>query len=66
MTEEKITFEEAYEKLKAAGEKMDSDEITLQEAMDNYEEGVKYYKICRRILEEARQKIEMFDTDEEA
>ena len=65
MTEEKITFEEAYEKLKAAGEKMDSDEITLQEAMDNYEEGVKYYKICRKILEEARQKIEMFDTDEE-
>lgn len=66
MTEEKITFEQAYEKLKTAGEKMDSSDITLQEAMDNYEEGVKYYKICSRILEEAKQKIELFDTEEES
>lgn len=65
MTDEKITFEEAYEKLRAAGEKLDSGEVTLEEAIKNYEEGIKYYKICKQILDDAKQKIESFNTDEE-
>lgn len=65
MTDEKITFEEAYEKLRAAGEKLDSGEVTLEEAIKNYEEGIKYYKICKQILDDAKQKIENFNIDEE-
>ncbi|MEE1169187.1 MAG: exodeoxyribonuclease VII small subunit [Anaerovoracaceae bacterium] len=65
MTDEKITFEEAYEKLRAAGEKLDSGEVTLEEAIKNYEDGIKYYKICKQILDDAKQKIESFNTDEE-
>ena len=65
MTDEKITFEEAYEKLRAAGEKLDSGEVTLKEAIKNYEDGIKYYKICKQILDDAKQKIESFNTDEE-
>ena len=65
MTDEKITFEEAYEKLRAAGEKLDSGEVTLEEAIKNYEDGIKYYKICKQILGDAKQKIESFNTDEE-
>ena len=61
MSEDKLTFEQAYEKLKEAGTKLDSDDITLQEAMQLYEDGIKYYKLCSSILEEAEQKIEMFD-----
>ena len=65
MTDEKITFEEAYEKLRAAGEKLDSGEVTLEEAIKNYEDGIKYYKICKQILDDAKKKIESFNTDEE-
>ena len=65
MTDEKITFEEAYEKLRATGEKLDSGEVTLEEAIKNYEDGIKYYKICKQILDDAKQKIESFNTDEE-
>ena len=65
MTDEKIIFEEAYEKLRAAGEKLDSGEVTLEEAIKNYEDGIKYYKICKQILDDAKQKIESFNTDEE-
>ena len=60
MSEEKLTFEQAYEKLREAGTKLDSDDITLEEAMKLYEDGIKYYKLCSSILDEAKQKIEMF------
>ena len=66
MSEEKVTFEEAYAKLKAAGEKLESGEVTLEEAMASYEEGVKYYKMCSEILEAAKQKIEEFDKERES
>ena len=60
MAEEKITFEEAYGKLKEAGEKLEAGNVTLEDAMKAYEDGVKYYKLCREILDEAKQKIEEF------
>lgn len=62
MSEEKLTFEQAYEKLKQAGTKLDSDDVTLEEAMKLYEDGIRYYKLCSKILDEAKQKIEMFET----
>lgn len=62
---ENISFEQAYERLKAASDKLDRDDISLEEAMKSYEEGVKYYKLCISILDEAKQKIEMFNSEEE-
>ena len=35
-----------------------SDNISLEDAIKNYEEGIKYYKECSEILESANQKIE--------
>ena len=63
MSEEKLTFEQAYEKLRETGTKLDSDDITLEEAMKLYEDGIKYYKLCSSILDEAKQKIEMFEKE---
>lgn len=60
--EEKITFEEAYKKLEDASSKLDKTDITLEEAIKNYEDGVKYYKICKDILEEAKGKITLTET----
>lgn len=61
MNEEKLTFEQAYEKLKESASKLDRDDVTLEEAMKLYEDGIKYYKLCSGILDEAKQKIEMLD-----
>ena len=62
---ENISFEQAYERLKDASDKLDRDDISLEEAMKSYEEGVKHYKLCISILDEAKQKIEMFNSEEE-
>lgn len=62
---EKLTFEQALKKLEDASDSLNSDETTLEEAMKNYENGIKYYKECSEILKEAKQKIEVFQKDME-
>jgi hypothetical protein len=42
MTEKKQSFEEALKKLELASEKLKSDNISLEDAIKNYEEGIKY------------------------
>ena len=58
MAENKHSFEEPLKKLELASEKLKSDNISLEDAIKNYEEGIKYYKECTEILENANQKIE--------
>lgn len=57
-TEERPSFEEALTKLEAIVEKLDDDEITLEESVQLYEEGLKLSKICSETLENAELKIE--------
>ncbi len=64
MEEKKLTFEEAYKNLEQAVEKLDSDGVTLDEALENYEKGVRYYKECLSLLDNARQRIEQFKKEE--
>ena len=61
MTEKKKTFEETFRKLEETSEILKSDNISLEEAIKNYEKGIKYYKECREILKNAEQKIETID-----
>lgn len=56
--EERPSFEEALTKLEAIIEKLDDDEITLEESVQLYEEGLKLSKICSQTLESAELKIE--------
>jgi exodeoxyribonuclease VII small subunit len=56
--EERPSFEEALTKLEAIVEKLDDDEITLEESVQLYEEGLKLSKICSKTLENAELKIE--------
>ena len=46
MTEKKMTFEEALEKLEKSSENLKRENITLEEALKNFEEGIAYYKQC--------------------
>lgn len=54
-------FEQALEALQAMSEKIRSQETTLEEAIACYEEGMKHYRTCSDILENAKQKIETFE-----
>ena len=56
----KITFEEALRLLEASAEKLQKDGVTLEEAMKSYEDGIAYYNQCAEILNDAKQKIEVF------
>lgn len=56
--EERPSFEEALTKLEAIVEKLDDEDITLEESVQLYEEGLKLSKICSDTLENAELKIE--------
>ncbi len=60
---ETLSFEEALEKLKALTEKIQSPDTSLEDSLHCYEEGMKYYEMCDRILSDAKQKIETFTAE---
>ncbi|MDR3294898.1 MAG: exodeoxyribonuclease VII small subunit [Clostridiales Family XIII bacterium] len=57
------SFEEALAGLEKSVEALKNDGTTLQEAMKNYEDGIRDYRLCETILRDARQKIEILDKD---
>lgn len=60
---DKLTFEQAIEKLRAIVEKVESGDIGLEESIDQYEVGCKLIKRCRTILNQAEQRIETLSKD---
>lgn len=62
--EKKMSFEEALAGLERSAEILKKDGTTLEEAMENFEKGVAYYRYCSEILSEAKQKIEFYDRKE--
>ncbi|NLY70200.1 MAG: exodeoxyribonuclease VII small subunit [Clostridiales bacterium] len=57
----KLSFEEALKGLEDTSEALKSDKITLEDALQNFECGMKYYKRCKEILDEAKQKVLVYD-----
>jgi len=55
----KPTFEEALEKLERIVSQIEEGEVSLEEAIDKYAEGVKLIKQCRSILDTAEKKIQL-------
>lgn len=50
MDEEKITYEVAYAKLEKLVKSMESGELSLDDSIKAYEEGLKLLKICESEL----------------
>ena len=61
MTVSKENFECSLEELQKMSERIKSHDISLEEAVRCYEEGMKYYKLCSEILSNAKQKVETFE-----
>lgn len=54
-----MTFEEAYERLEQILEKMNSEQVSLDDALSLYEEADQLILSCQKRLNEAEQKIEI-------
>ena len=57
-TDEKLSFEQAAEKLEALVKQLESGDLALEESMKLYEEGVRLTALCKKKLNEATLKIE--------
>ena len=55
-----LTYEEAYSKLEIILEKLESKSTSLDESLSLYEEGIKLYKYCNKLIENAELKISKF------
>lgn len=61
--EEVPTFEAALQKLEQIVQRLEKGELTLEESLALYEEGVRLSRICHAKLEEAEGKIELLMKD---
>jgi exodeoxyribonuclease VII small subunit len=58
VTDPKLSFENALEKLEAIVETMESGEVPLAELLAKFEEGTRLLKVCESRLKDAELKIE--------
>ena len=57
----KLTYEEAYDKLEEILMKLESKNTSLDESLSLCEEGIKLFKHCNKLLEDAELKISKFN-----
>jgi len=57
MTEKKNNFEEALEKLENLVTKLESGDLSLEDSMKSFEEGIKLTRLCQSQLAEAELKV---------
>ena len=55
-----ISFEDALAKLNDIATKLKAKDISLEETIKYFEEGNECYKLCKDILDNAKQKIEVY------
>ncbi|WP_138159746.1 exodeoxyribonuclease VII small subunit [Peptoniphilus catoniae] len=60
------SYESAYLKLEKIIEALESEDITLEESIKKYEEGLKLYKYCSNILNEYEGKVKILTGEGDA
>ncbi|GAA0861164.1 exodeoxyribonuclease VII small subunit [Paraclostridium tenue] len=58
-----LSYEEAYKSLEDILLKLESGNTSLDESLSLYEEGIKLYRHCNKLLDEATLKINKFNKD---
>jgi len=54
-----MKFEEALQKLEEIVERLERGDISLDESLEIFEEGIKLSRLCTKQLEEAEQRVEL-------
>ncbi len=60
----KIKFEDSLKGLEDIVERLERGDLSLDETLSEYEEGIKLYKQCITLLENAEKKIQLLAKDE--
>ena len=60
-----LTYEQAYSKLEEILNKLETNNASLDESLMLYEEGIKLYATCNKLLDEAKFKISKFNETQE-
>ena len=58
-----IKFEEALKKLEKIVDDLEKGDISLDEALKKYQEGIELSRVCSQRLENARKKIDILSKD---
>ena len=61
----KLTFEQALEKLEGIVTRIEQGEVSLEESIDQYAEGIELVKHCRKVLDAAEKKIQLLSRAED-
>lgn len=56
-----MKFEEALNKLAEINEKLSADDVSLEESVKLFKEGVEITRLCQKKLDDAKQEIEQID-----
>ena len=64
MASRKARFEESMKRLEEIVRELETANLSLEESMAKFEEGVKLGKICRELLEKAEARIKVLVEDE--
>ncbi len=59
ITNEKPTFEVAFEQLQQTVKRLESGELSLEQSLKSFEEGVRLTRICQEHLSAAEQRIDL-------
>ncbi|APC85273.1 exodeoxyribonuclease VII small subunit [Clostridium botulinum] len=65
MGKKKESFENMLEKLETIVDSMDNGEITLEDSMKSYEEGIKLCNKLYKVLKDAEGKIKILENNKE-
>ena len=63
MKEEDMNFEDAMKVLEQIANELENGELSLEQSVDKFEEGIKISKKCNEILEKAEKKISILIKD---
>ncbi len=65
MTEKAKDFESALKRLEEIVKELEAGDLSLEQSLERYEQGVAMARFCQAKLEEAEKRIEMLQKDEE-
>ena len=62
----KVSFENSMKKLETVVSKLESDEVSLEESLKLFEEGVKLMRFCHKRLNEVEEKVQILVNDDDS
>ncbi len=58
-TEKSLDFEQAMERLESLVNQMENGNLSIEQSLQSFEEGIRLTRQCQKILEDAEQKVKV-------